>query len=457
MKPHERRSTGGVVMAGLGAAAAAATVMLWWRAEGGSPGGGLGGPALALSFGRLAGLLAGSALIAQLLLAARLPVLERRVGLDGLLAWHRRNGAVLVTLVALHATLVIAASQRLFDLSSPWQALLALMCTLPGVVLTVVAGTLIGLIGLLSLRLVRSRLPYEAWYWVHLSAYAAVALTVPHQLCSGSTFAAVPAARPVWLGAYLVAAAAFIGFRWVRPLARAVRHRMRVASVDDETQDVASLRVEGRRLDALPARPGQFYVWRFLTRTQWWRPHPFSLSAAPSTDAMRITVQAAGAGTRRLVHDVRPGTRIAAEGPYGVFTAEACRGDGVLLVGAGVGITPLRALAESVDDRRGVILLHRVRTREEALFPAEFAALAECRALDLHLLVGPRRRPGSWLPDLTEARGLPDEEVLRGFVPDVVRRDAFVCGPPQWALLVRRSLHRVGVPASLVHLERFSW
>jgi ferredoxin-NADP reductase len=154
---------------------------------------------------------------------------------------------------------------------------------------------------------------------------------------------------------------------------------MRVASVDDETRDVASL-VTGRRLEALPARPGQFYVWRFLTRTQWWRPHPFSLSAVPSADAMRITVQAAGAGTRRLVDDVRPGTLIAAEGPYGVFTAEACRGDGVLLVDAGVGITPLRALAESVDDRGGVILLHRLRTREEALFEDELTALAQRRA-----------------------------------------------------------------------------
>ena len=107
----------------------------------------MGGSALALSLGRLAGLLAGSALIGQLLLAARLPVLERWVGLDGLLGWHRRNGTILVTLVVLHATLVIAASQRLFDQPSPSRALLTLMASRPGVTLTVVAGTLIGLIG----------------------------------------------------------------------------------------------------------------------------------------------------------------------------------------------------------------------------------------------------------------------------------------------------------------------
>jgi predicted ferric reductase len=235
------------VTAGLGVAGATATVMLWWRAEGGSPGGGLGGSALALSLGRLAGLLAGSTLILQLLLAARLPVLERWVGPDGLLGWHRRNGAIPVALVGLHATLVIATSQQLSDEGSPWQTLLTL----------------------------------------------------------------------IWLGAYCMAAATFIGFRWVLPVVRAVRYRMRVASIDDETRDVASLFVTGRRLEALPTRPGQSYAWRFLSPTHWWRPHPFSLSAVPSADAMRITIQAAGAGTRRLVDDVRPGTLIAAEDPTG--------------------------------------------------------------------------------------------------------------------------------------------
>jgi predicted ferric reductase len=444
-------------MAGLGLAGAAATVMLWWRAEGGNPGGGFGGSALALSLGRLAGLLAGFTLIAQLLLAARLPALERWVGLGGLLGWHRRNGAILVALVAVHATLVIAASQRLSDQSSPWRVLSALMATRPGVTLTVIAGTLIGLIGFLSLRPVRHRLPYEAWYWVHLTGYAAVALTVPHQLSSGSTFLAIPAARPIWLGVYCLAAATFVGFRWVLPIVRAVRHRIRVASIHHETHDVASLLVQGRKLEDLPARPGQFFVWRILTRAQWWRPHPFSLSAPPSADGIRITVKAAGAGTRRLIDDTRPGTPIAAEGPYGVFTAGACRGYGVLLVGAGVGITPLRALAESVDNRGGVILLHRARTPEEALFQAEFAALAQRRALTLELLVGARRSPRSWLPDLPQARGVSDDDVLRRLVPNVIQRDVFVCGPPQWALLVRRSLDRVGVPGSLVHLERFSW
>ena len=104
-----------------------------------------------------------------------------------------------------------------------------------------------------------------------------------------------------------------------------------------------------------------------------------------------------------------------------------------------------------------MILLHRLRAREEALFEDEFTALAQRRALDLHLLVGPRRYPGSWLPDLTEAHGLSDDDVLRRLVPDVVRRDAFrlrtaVVGPSGAPLASPGG--RAGLA---VHLERFGW
>ncbi len=103
-----------------------------------------------------------------------------------------------------------------------------------------------------------------------------------------------------------------------------------------------------------------------------------------------------------------------------------------------------RSRPASVDDRGGVILLHRSRTPKDALFQAEFAALARRRTL-LHLQVGPRRYPGSWLPDLAQARGLSDDEVLRQFVPDVVRRDARTPAAP---CLGRRAAGSSTVPAT---------
>jgi ferredoxin-NADP reductase len=232
---------------------------------------------------------------------------------------------------------------------------------------------------------------------------------------------------------------------------------MHVVALDRESEAVTSLRLRVVQPDRLHAAAGQFFIWRPLTARQWWRPHPFSLSAAPSGDTVRITLQAVGSGPAQLLRDVRVGTTMVGEGPYGSFTADRCRGAGAVLVGAGIGVTPLRA-AETLDDRGGVVLLHRVSCATQAVFAEELRELSRRRALTVRLLAGPRRRADSWLPDLPGVSGeLSDREVLAMLVPDVARRDVFVCGPPGRVDLVLPSLVAAGVPRRLVHVERFAW
>ena len=55
------------------------------------------------------------------------------------------------------------------------------------------------------------------------------------------------------------------------------------------------------------------------TRGRWWTAHPFSLSAAPDGRSLRITVKALGDHTARM-GEIPIGTRVVAEGPFGVFT-----------------------------------------------------------------------------------------------------------------------------------------
>ena len=107
---------------------------------------------------------------------------------------------------------------------------------------------------------------------------------------------------------------------------------------------------------------GQFLQWRFLRRGLWWQAHPYSLSAAPSGRHLRITVKDLGDHSRALAR-LRPGTRVAIEGPYGAFTAGARRGDRVLLIGAGVGITPIRALLQELPRGTDVVVVLRASTR----------------------------------------------------------------------------------------------
>src|SRR5206468_4705463 len=154
-------------------------------------------------------------------------------------------------------------------------------------------------------------------------------------------------------------------FRLLAPLAGAFRYRLRVAEVVDEGPGVVSLRVTGRGLERLRAEAGQFFLWRFLTRDRWWTSHPFSLSAAPDGRSLRITVKALGDHSAKLA-TVPVGTRVLAEGPFGVFTEAARRRERVLLVAGGIGITPIRALLEQV--RGDAVVVYRVAHSDDIVF-----------------------------------------------------------------------------------------
>ena len=133
------------------------------------------------------------------------------------------------------------------------------------------------------------------------------------------------------------------------------------------------MRIVGRRLDRLGAEPGQFFLWRFLDRRRIWSAHPFSLSAAPDGTSLRITVKALGDHTARL-GGVRPGTRVLAEGPFGVFTESARRRrDKVLLIAGGIGITPIRSMVERM--RGDVVVIYRALSDGDLVFKRELDEL----------------------------------------------------------------------------------
>ena len=145
-------------------------------------------------------------------------------------------------------------------------------------------------------------------------------------------------------------------FRVWRPVVLALRHRLRVHEVVRETDGVVSIYVKGRRLELLGAEAGQCFRWRFLTRRIWWQAHPFSLSAAPTSQMLRLTVKAVGDHTHALQR-LLPGVHVIAEGPYGALTGVQRTRRRVLLVGGGIGITPLRALLEALPGGPGDITL----------------------------------------------------------------------------------------------------
>jgi ferredoxin-NADP reductase len=141
-----------------------------------------------------------------------------------------------------------------------------------------------------------------------------------------------------------------------------------------------------------------------------------------------------------------PGTRVVAEGPFGVFTEASRRREKVLLVAGGIGITPVRALLEEIEG--DVVALYRVAAEQDLVFAAELDRLAAERQFRLHYVVGDHTTP--------EGRELLSPAHLKELVPDVVEREVYLCGPTAFIEVLENELRRAGVPKRHLHIERFA-
>ena len=415
-----------------------------------------------IAAGQLVGLVATDLLLIQLLLSARLPLVDRVYGIDRALKAHRVLGRVTVPLLLVHALALTAgyAAQDHLPATTAWVVEPFRMITgMSHLVMATLSMALFVLIAVTSVRAARLRMGYERWHLVHLTAYAAVILSVPHQLSIGSDLIGHPLVRAYWLALYVLTAGAVLWWRALVPIARSLWHAPYVERVVEEAPGVYSVWIRGRHLDRLGAQAGQFFNWRFLTRGLFMAAHPWSLSARPGARRLRITVRDLGDHSARL-SGLRPGTRVLVEGPYGRFTTERRQRRRVALVAAGIGITPVRALAEELCTGPGAVpqdvtVLYRADTADQLALGQELQYLAEQTGMTLHLLVGPPVR-GSWLPEpLSDRRA--DAEAVAALVPNLHLHDVYVCGPSAWMDLVHDSLASAGVPKDQVHDERFVW
>ncbi|MFJ1709339.1 ferric reductase-like transmembrane domain-containing protein [Kitasatospora sp. NPDC088346] len=423
-----------VVLAAI-ALGALGVLAVWWQGTGSV----IGAAGWLTGAGRITGLLAGYAAPVLLLLMARIPALEREVGADRLARWHAFGGRYLVSLVTVHV-LTIVWGYALTDGRGPLAEGVDIVFHQPEMIKASL-GTLLFLgTGAVSARAARRRMPYELWYYLHLATYLAVALAFGHQIATGADLGDGPA-RLAWYALYLGTAAALGWYRLAVPWLRDRRHRLRVVEVRPEAPGVVSVFLTGRRLTELRAEPGQFFRLQFQAPGLRWAANPYSLSAPPHPDFLRFTVKDLGSHSA-AVAALRPGTPVRAEGPYGAFTARLHRQPRVPLLGAGVGITPLRALFETLPG--DVTLVQRARRPEDLLFTAELAAVAARRGGRVHALTGSRAEVG----DLREA--------LRRLVPDLAGHEVYLCGPEPMAEEAVRALRAAGVRSDRIHRESFA-
>src|SRR3990167_7197643 len=232
---------------------------------------------MAIVFGRLAGLVAAYMILLQFFFMGRLPFLERVFGLDKLAKIHKKNGKWGFYFLILHPSLLVWGYSRLAKIS--------------------------------LIKISRSRLRYEWWYFVHLIAYLAVFTSFWHQIRVGTDLLSSQIFYWYWIWLYLFVFANHLIFRFVRPIYNFFRHQFYVIDVVRETYQAVSIYIGGKNLDRFKIHPGQFMIFRFLAKKFWWQAHPFSLSILPEGKQLRITVKALGDFTAQI-SDLKIGTRI---------------------------------------------------------------------------------------------------------------------------------------------------
>lgn len=436
--PRKRVATAFALVSRLGLVAVIVTVAL-----GETPGSLSARGGLLIAAGRLGGFVGAYLMMLMVLLVARVPWLERAVGQDQLVRWHRKVAPWAMGCITAHVvfiTLGYAQSAQSGVLAQLW----TFITHYPNLLAAMVAFGLIVMAAVTSVRIARQRMRYETWWMVHLYTYLGLTLAFAHQIATGVTFVGHPIARAIWLTVWSVVAGTVIVCRILQPIVRSLRHQLRVVGVKEEVPGVWVITCRGRRLDRLAVSGGQFFRWRFLTHDLWWHAHPYSLSALPRPPFMRLTVKASG-DQSAAVAALRPGTRIMIEGPYGAFTRHARVRGRVALIAAGVGVTPLRALLEDLPAAVDVVVMLRGTRREDLVHREEMAALVAQRGGRLHEVVGERRVVRL------------DDEAIERMIPDLARRDVYVCGPDGFSTAIVNASRRLGVPPSHIHRESFEF
>lgn len=406
---------------------------------------------------RSSALVGTSLLLVHLILVARVPWIEKVVGLDRLTSAHKKLGKPLMYLLGLHviSSVVSSAQQNKVDLL---QSLVTLITHYPEMLIALIGFVLMIAVTVSSIKAARRKLSYEAWYVIHLLSYIAVLLSIPHQFAFGSTFLAEPLLSTYFATLYIFVLLNVVWFRSLHPVIRALLRDFRVSQVTPAGNNSTSVTISGKSIASLNFLSGQFFMVRVMTLKDFWKPHPFSASNSSGEGTLRFTIGNRGDFTSRM-QTIKVGTRIVLEGPYGIFTEEKRTMQKVTLIAAGIGVAPIRSLAAQLATLPGdLTILYRTTSEQDAALADELVKISAERGHTLHVLSGERDKKISWLPQLPEAySNKPDYAVLTDLAPDILNSDIYICGPSQWTASLLQTLSKLTLSKHQIHVEEFAW
>ena len=237
------------------------------------------------------------------------------------------------------------------------------------------------------------------------------------------------------------------------------RGQLRVGSIVTETPSVKTFRLlpsSNDRFLPFTFAPGQFLnvaFWIGGARMN----RSYSISSSPTQrEYVELTVrrEPRGAVSRHIDDLLKVGDQIEVGGPVGKFTFNGTEADSIVLIGGGVGITPMMSIARYLTERSwggDIFFIYTCRTPADFIFAGEVAALQRLNP-KLHVAVTISKADGT---DWKGARGRISKEWLTQTVPNLASRRIHLCGPPSMMDSTKAILTELGVAPDQVKTELF--
>lgn len=246
--------------------------------------------------------------------------------------------------------------------------------------------------------------------------------------------------------------------------------KFRILAIVDETDAVKSFYLSPHDKKPLPPfLPGQ-HVTVQVNPTN--RRDPiircYSLSSAPNDQFYRISVkregphpeksdQPPGAMSSYLHNTLKEGDFIDLKSPSGAFSLDLSQHTPIVLIGGGIGITPVFSMLESIaaqNSNREVWFFVGMRSHSDCPMRKQLEAYAD-RYKNLHLII-------CYSEPSSDSR-LGDDYHFHGFISvDLIKRllpsnnyDFYFCGPPGMMEALHSDLTAWGVPSDRLHFEAF--
>jgi predicted ferric reductase len=396
-----------------------------------------------LNLSRIFALVGTAIALTSIALASRAPWIERAIGQDRMIFWHRKIGPYALFLIAFHVILVSFA-KRVGPEMNAWQSLWDLVLGTKWIMPALMGFVFMVGIGVTSYHRIRKLFSYETWWVIHLYSYIGIALAFMHEITNGVMFIDNEIFKDWWIFYNASVFAILITYRIVVPLKNSLRSKPTIQKIVRENRDTISLWIKVRKEKSLVAQGGQYFNLRLLSSNKWWEAHPYSLSGEPKDGTLKFTVKELGDHSRWL-KTLKPGTKVLMEGPYGNFTANRLKGNKVILIAGGIGITPIKALMQSFSGIESGLLLWRVSKKDDLILLADIEKLCQARKISFKPVIGSRAVQEQWL----------DESLSS--LSDVSEHEVFICASPSLIKSVKTDLAKFGIPEKSIYTEEFEF